>query len=134
MKKMKLLKLVALLILSASISTAEEPDNEFNRLFDPNVDVDAVLDNDRVLNAYLACFYDEGPCAERPKLVKSKIREVLETTCGKCNDQQRQRLKYILNKFIDKRPNDWQRILEIYDPDGAFRDNVEKLKQGLPAQ
>ncbi|XP_073973139.1 ejaculatory bulb-specific protein 3-like [Rhodnius prolixus] len=126
---MVFIKLATLLIMSTTICIADE---EYDRLFDPDIDVDAVLDNDRVLNAYMACFFDEGPCAERPKLVKSKIREVLESTCGKCNERHRQRLKYVLNKFIERRPEDWKRILEIYDPEKAFRGNVEKLRQGLP--
>ncbi|KAK9500615.1 hypothetical protein O3M35_001850 [Rhynocoris fuscipes] len=90
------------------------------------------MDNDRVLNVYLACLYDEGPCGGRPQLVKGALHDILATTCSKCNDQHRERLKYSLNKFIEKRPADWERILSIFDPNGEYKDNIEKLRKGLP--
>lgn len=76
---MVFIKLATLLIMSTTICIADE---EYDRLFDPDIDVDAVLDNDRVLNAYMACFFDEGPCAERPKLVKSKYCFFATSCCN----------------------------------------------------
>lgn len=38
----------------------------------PNVNIDAVLSNDRVLTNYIKCLLDNGPCTREGRDLKSK--------------------------------------------------------------
>nr|AVM86432.1 chemosensory protein [Corythucha ciliata] len=121
------------LIISTALvlSTAapqEDPslkDKEFYQKVFEEVDPDTVLDNPRLLNSYLKCFYDEGPCSGHAKVVKESITPTLSTVCGYCSEKQKSIFKYTLNKFIPVHPADWERILTIYDPDKKYWPDVK---------
>lgn len=47
-------------------------DKSYTSRFD-NVDVDSVLTNHRVLNNYIKCLMDNGPCTPEGRELKSKL-------------------------------------------------------------
>lgn len=79
MLKMKF-GVVLLAFLSATAVTGrpddEELDEEFYRKIFDDVDTDSIIDNDRVLDFYLKCFFDEGPCSDLADAIKSKFEFV----------------------------------------------------------
>lgn len=40
-----------------------------------DVDVDRILQNNRVLNNYVRCMLDEGPCTPEGRELRSKLRK-----------------------------------------------------------
>ncbi|BET00307.1 unnamed protein product [Nesidiocoris tenuis] len=107
----------------AAPMTAE--DMEFYRQVFEEVDPDFVLDNERILRAYLKCFFSEGDCNQHAAVVKESIPDVLSTVCGSCSEKQKGIFKYTLNKFIPAHPKDWEKMLSIYDPKGEYWPNVK---------
>jgi len=60
--------LIAVCALSSSSVLAEEM---YTTKFD-NVDVDAIISNDRLLNGYVGCLLDKNPCTPDAAELKSK--------------------------------------------------------------
>nr|SAJ59011.1 putative chemosensory protein [Triatoma brasiliensis] len=105
-----------------------EEDAFYYQVFE-EIDVDIILDNERLLRSYLTCFFDEAPCSAHAAAVKESIPEVMSTVCGKCNDKQKAIYKHALNKFIPTHKEDWDHILRIYDPNGEYWPNIKKFME-----
>nr|AXB87338.1 chemosensory protein 4 [Tropidothorax elegans] len=111
----------------------QEMDEEtlYRFIFD-DVDVDHIILNDRICNVYLRCFYSTGPCTNLAGAIRSKIPEVFSTVCGKCTDKQKAIWHHILHIFIPRRPDEWKKILAIYDPDGSYWPNIKAFMDKPP--
>lgn len=66
---------VALCVLCVSLvaaAAAAPADRKYTAKYD-NVDVDRILNNDRILSNYIKCMMDEGPCTAEGRELKSKF-------------------------------------------------------------
>nr|AXB87339.1 chemosensory protein 5 [Tropidothorax elegans] len=115
-----------LLVSLLALVVGDEQQDIYEKIFD-DVDVDSILNNDRILDTYVRCFVNTGPCSELAGTMKSKIPEVFSTVCGMCTEKQKDIFKHSLDVFIPKRPNDWKHILEIYDPDGKYWPGIKEF-------
>lgn len=66
---MKHLTMVAIFAMVVVLASAQKYTDKFD-----NIDVDRVLSNDRILNNYLKCLLDKGPCTQEGRELKSKYR------------------------------------------------------------
>ncbi|KAL1116863.1 hypothetical protein AAG570_005332 [Ranatra chinensis] len=119
----------ALVVLAtlAVVLLADQETSDIYKTIIEDVDVDTIINNERVLNFYLKCFFNTGPCSTLAQNMKDKIPEVISTVCGKCTDKQKDIFKQGLKKFIAKRPEDWSTMLKIYDPDGTYWPKVQSF-------
>ncbi|KAK9500496.1 hypothetical protein O3M35_001751 [Rhynocoris fuscipes] len=117
-------------MFSVALCRPDSAEDAFYQKVFEEIDVDVILDNERLLRAYLNCFFDEGPCNSHQAAVKKSIPEVMSTVCGKCTLKQRQIYHHCLNKFIPSHPDDWDHILRIYDPTGEYWPNIKAFKEG----
>uniref|UniRef100_A0A1B6FVM1 Uncharacterized protein n=1 Tax=Cuerna arida TaxID=1464854 RepID=A0A1B6FVM1_9HEMI len=83
------------------------------------IDVDTILNNNRVLKSYVNCFMDEGPCTPEGREGKKYFPEMYKTNCAKCTENQKTLVKKTIKAFISKRKSDWDKIVDKYDPDHA---------------
>lgn len=62
-------------------------------------------------------------------LFSEVLPDVLKTACGKCNDKQKERLRKVLLRLKNdpKLTEDYNKIIEKYDPDRQYVDNLEKF-------
>lgn len=67
---MKLLIVFGVAIFVAVASAAEQR-KQYTAKYD-NVDVDRILNNERILSNYIRCMMDEGPCTQEGRELKSK--------------------------------------------------------------
>nr|XP_014288837.1 putative odorant-binding protein A10 isoform X2 [Halyomorpha halys] len=116
------------ILLSATLTPSFGDDQEdiYKKIFD-DVDIDGILNNDRILDTYLRCFFNSGPCSNLADTIRGKIPEVFSTVCGLCTEKQKGLFKHSLDIFIPKRPDDWKHILEIYDPDGSYWPKIKEF-------
>lgn len=63
-----------LLILLISLVTLAVADEKYTRKYD-DVNVDKILQNNRVLTNYIRCLMDEGPCTAEGRELRSKYKE-----------------------------------------------------------
>ncbi|CAH1395036.1 unnamed protein product [Nezara viridula] len=118
--------LLAVSTVFADEEEEEPPYDVYDKILE-DFDVDTIINNDRLLDSYLKCFFNTGPCSEIAEMVKGKIPEVFSTVCGLCTDKQKGLFKHSLDIFIPKRPDDWKHILEIYDPDGSYWPKIKEF-------
>lgn len=62
---------VALITVCALSSSVLADEEELSAKFD-NIDVDAIINNDRLLNGYVGCLLDRNPCTPDAAELKSK--------------------------------------------------------------
>lgn len=60
-----------LLVLLISLVTLAVADEKYTRKYD-DVNVDKILQNNRVLTNYIRCLMDEGPCTAEGRELRSK--------------------------------------------------------------
>nr|ARO70314.1 Chemosensory protein 10 [Dendrolimus punctatus] len=112
---MKLFLITLCLVLAAMAEDKYESVND-------DFDVNEVLQNKRLLNSYVNCLLDKGPCTPEVKQVKDKLPEALATHCAKCTDKQKQMGKQLAHEVKNKRPELWQELVQKYDPKGQYQE------------
>ncbi|XP_058452973.1 ejaculatory bulb-specific protein 3-like [Malaya genurostris] len=117
---------VTLLFLVVLVTAQQQ---KYTDKFD-NVNVDQVLGNDRILSNYLKCLLDKGPCTQEGRELKRLLPDALKTSCEKCSEKQRTSSRKVINHLETKKPAEWKKLLEKYDPEGIYKSKVEKLGRG----
>ncbi|XP_050084119.1 ejaculatory bulb-specific protein 3-like [Anopheles aquasalis] len=121
---MKHLTMVAVLGLLVALASAQKYTDKFD-----NIDVDRVLSNDRILNNYLKCLLDKGPCTQEGRELKKTLPDALKTNCEKCSEKQRNSSRKVIAHLEDRKPVEWKKLLDKYDPEGIYKSKFEKLNK-----
>ncbi|KAL0123386.1 hypothetical protein PUN28_005729 [Cardiocondyla obscurior] len=111
---------VALITVCALSSTSVHAEEEYTTKFD-NVDVDAIINNERLLNGYVGCLLERNPCTPDAAELKKNLPDALEHDCAKCSETQKNAADKISHHLIDNKPDDWKLLEDKYDPTGAYR-------------
>lgn len=53
------------------------------------------------------------------------IPDAIATNCNKCNEKQKERAKKVINYLIENRKDDWEKLVQKYDPKGEFKKRYE---------
>ncbi|KAJ0174096.1 hypothetical protein K1T71_010242 [Dendrolimus kikuchii] len=117
--------LVVLACLVAATFAAEK----YNSKYD-NFDVETLIQNERLLKAYINCFLDKGRCTAEGADFKKALPEAVETTCAKCTDKQKTNIRKVIRAIQQKHPKYWDELVAKNDPSGKYRVNFDKFIQG----
>jgi hypothetical protein len=90
-------------------------------------DIEMVLKNDRILNNYLKCLLDKGPCTNEGRELRKVLPETLETNCAKCSDKQRRQTRKLIDHLETKKPQVFKQVQAKFDPTGEFTKNFKTL-------
>nr|AYN71354.1 chemosensory protein 5 [Oedaleus infernalis] len=121
--------LVALLLLGALVAAQDKYTTKFD-----SVNLDDILNNDRLLNKYAQCLLDadDRNCTPDAKELKKAIPDALTNECAKCSEKQKEGAQKVVDFLIDNRPAQWKELEAKYDPSGEYRkrydDRIKKLK------
>lgn len=126
--KLYLAVVVLFVVIFKFSESAELPDNLYNKY--ENVDIDRILQNNRVLSNYIKCVMEEGPCTPEGRDLKKYLPDALQNGCTKCTDRQKGTAEKVIRHLMDKRKKDWDRLEKKYDPTGEYR---KKYERTLPA-
>nr|AKT26492.1 chemosensory protein 18 [Spodoptera exigua] len=96
----------ALGVLACAVAS---PADHYTDRFD-NINIDDILNNPRLLNAYINCVLDKGKCTSEGKELKSHISDALENHCEKCTEKQRQGTRTVLAYLINNKPATWNQL------------------------
>lgn len=126
------LLLAAVAHAAVRVRRQDDDDEKYTTRFD-NVDLDEVLNSDRLLTNYFRCIMDEGPCTPDAKELKRVIPEALSNKCAKCSERHRNGAEKVLTFLIKNRQAEWTRLEKKYDPSGQFRKlyQEEAAKRGI---
>lgn len=70
------MKFLIVLALVATVAFARPEEDGYDSKLD-DLDVDALVTNERLLKAYSQCFQDKGSCTPEGKAIKSKLSLLL---------------------------------------------------------
>ncbi|XP_011706733.1 PREDICTED: ejaculatory bulb-specific protein 3 [Wasmannia auropunctata] len=118
MKEYYLLLLVSLVALAVA-------NEKYTRKYD-DVNVEKILQNNRVLTNYIRCLMDEGPCTAEGRELRKTLPDALSTGCNRCNDKQKIMAEKGINHLKTKRSREWDRLVAKYDPQGEYKKRYEK--------
>ncbi|CAH0387713.1 unnamed protein product [Bemisia tabaci] len=125
MNSLVLCAFVGSFIVGAFAAPAETYTTEFD-----GIDIDSVLKNEKLLDAYAKCLLDEGPCTREGRTLKTLLPDALETTCAKCSPTQKEKAKKVITFYMEKYPENAQKIMKKYDPTGKYRKALEEAFLG----
>ncbi|XP_072942072.1 ejaculatory bulb-specific protein 3-like [Epargyreus clarus] len=90
-----------------------------------NMDIDEVLNSDRLYKSYFACVMDEGKCTSAAKELKANLQEAFETGCEKCTEIQEKNALKVSKYLVNKKREDWEKLCAKYDPSGKWHKYYE---------
>ncbi|KAH8385470.1 hypothetical protein KR093_007924, partial [Drosophila rubida] len=111
----------------AAVTTAAPGGGSYDSKFD-DIDLDEILGQERLLNNYIKCLEGVGACTADAKMLKDILPDAMMTDCVKCTEKQKYGADKVTRHLIDNRPEDWQRLEKIYDPQGSYRIKYEASK------
>ncbi|XP_055546286.1 ejaculatory bulb-specific protein 3-like [Wyeomyia smithii] len=118
---------VSLLLIGLALTVVTSA-QKYTDKFD-NINVDQVLGNDRILNNYLKCLLDKGPCTQEGRELKKLLPDALKSNCEKCSERQKTSSRKVISHLETKKPAEWKKLLDKYDPQGIYKSKFEKLNK-----
>lgn len=116
------------LILFGVYLVSTENISKYESKYD-NVDLDEILKSKRLMDNYIKCLTDDGPCTPDAKTLKDNLPDAIETHCMKCTEKQKYGSEKVIRFIIDKRPDDWKYLETRYDPEGKYKKQYLDEKQ-----
>ncbi|KMQ88507.1 ejaculatory bulb-specific protein 3 [Lasius niger] len=119
------LALVCLFAVSAIVHVYGRP-QQYTDKFD-NIDIDAILQNDRLLKRYVDCVLDKPNvrCPSEAIELKKVLSEALETDCAKCSNRQKELAEKTINYLVINKKNMWDEVMAKYDPEKKYAQKYE---------
>ncbi|KAL6267051.1 hypothetical protein P5V15_000127 [Pogonomyrmex californicus] len=111
------------LVFSGFVSGIEYYSDAFDK-----IDVDAIINSSRLLNQYIDCLFDKGPCTVDGRSLKLILPDALATQCERCTEKQKYMARKISNYLREHKPDTWTAFLEKFDPDKMY---IASFKQFL---
>lgn len=97
-----------------------------------NINVDEILESQRLLKAYVDCLLDRGRCTPDGKALKETLPDALENECSKCTAKQKTSSDKIIKHLVNKQPDFWKELSVKFDPENVYqeryKDKIEAVK------
>lgn len=106
--------------------TLARPEDTYTDRWD-NINIDEILESDRLLNKYTDCLLDKGRCSPDAKTLKETLPDALEHDCSKCTKKQKDGSTKVIKHFVNKRPDLWEQLSKKYDPKGIYAQKYKEV-------
>ncbi|XP_022112616.2 allergen Tha p 1-like [Pieris rapae] len=125
------MKLALVLVLSCLALAWAKP-STYTDKYD-NVNVDEVLESDRLLKGYVECLMERSRCPPDAKTLKETLPDALENECKKCTAKQKTNADKVVRHLVNKRPELWKELASKYDPKDQYqqryKDKIDAVKE-----
>ncbi|XP_026729747.1 ejaculatory bulb-specific protein 3-like [Trichoplusia ni] len=115
------MKYVLVLCALAVVALAED---KYTDKYD-NINLDEILENKRLLLAYVNCIMERGKCSPEGKELKEHLQDAIETGCKKCTEAQEKGAYRVIEHLIKNELDIWRELAAKYDKDGSWRKKYE---------
>nr|AGZ04914.1 chemosensory protein 4 [Sogatella furcifera] len=118
---------ISLLALSSSASAAtKEKDPERKALYRLEyIDIEKVLDNNRMLTNFIRCFLRKGPCSPEARDFRKLLPKLAKTMCSDCSPRQRFIIKKVFKHLMEERPKEWELLMDRFDPQRKYAERLD---------
>ncbi|CAH1395237.1 unnamed protein product [Nezara viridula] len=113
------MKVLVALLLFAAVAVAR-PGDMYTTKYD-NIDIDEILNNDRLYKKYIDCVMDRGDCTPDGKELRKNMPEAILTDCMKCSEHQKIGTDKTLKFMLKNKKADFDEVEKKYDPTGSYR-------------
>ena len=86
-----------------------------------DIDINVVLNNERLLRGYVNCLLDRGSCTPDAAELKKNLPDALAHGCSACSEKQKEIADKLSQFLIDNKEEEWSLLEAKYDPSGAYR-------------
>ncbi|KFB39467.1 AGAP008055-PA-like protein [Anopheles sinensis] len=86
-----------------------------------NINLEEIFNSSRLMNNYMNCLKNVGPCTPDGKELKNNLPDALMSDCVKCSEKQRIGSDKVIKFIIANRPDDFATLEQLYDPTGEYR-------------
>lgn len=90
--------------------------------------VGIIVVDTHIVDFYCLVVNVPGPCTNEGRDLKSAIPELLNTGCKTCTDKQKRNSRKVILHIESKKPQEWAKIEQKFDPTGeltkAFKKNT----------
>ncbi|XP_019866891.1 ejaculatory bulb-specific protein 3 [Aethina tumida] len=123
---------VFLLVAISAVLVYGRPDDQYTTKYD-NIDLDQILQSDRLLNNYINCIMDRGKCTPDGQELKKVLPEALQTDCAKCNEKQKEGAKKVLRFLVKNKRPVFDEVAAKFDPEKIYinKYRAEFEKEGI---
>ncbi|KAL5242059.1 hypothetical protein ACI65C_009470 [Semiaphis heraclei] len=94
------------------------------------IDIDQILNNNRLMSNNVKCFLNEGPCSAQLREMKKMVPMLIKDSCSSCTKEQKNMVKKAIDAIKARRPNEYEKISKFFDPEGKFNkkflENLDK--------
>ncbi|CAH1395238.1 unnamed protein product [Nezara viridula] len=111
---------ILLMVVFASALAAEKYTTKYD-----NIDLDEILNNDRLYEKYFKCIMGKGKCTPDGKELKNDMPDAIKTDCSKCSDKQKEGTDKVLKFMLANKKADYAVLEKTYDPAGTYRKKYE---------
>ncbi|KAJ8925810.1 hypothetical protein NQ315_009660 [Exocentrus adspersus] len=101
---------------------SEEYTSKYN-----NIDLDAIVRNDRLLKNYVDCLLGRAKCTKEGNELKKHVGDALETGCAKCSEAHKAGVRRVIKYLVENRKDWWDQLVQKYDPNGVYRKKYQNL-------
>ncbi|XP_049877115.1 ejaculatory bulb-specific protein 3-like [Pectinophora gossypiella] len=110
------MKSLVIAVLALAIPTVFSYDEKYDKL-----DVDKIIGDDSLFDAYIQCLLDKGPCSvEHSADFRKLVPEVIADACAKCTPLQRTNVRKTVKALQEKKPQEFKEFRAKYDPKGEY--------------
>nr|QKK82651.1 chemosensory protein [Histia rhodope] len=113
------------ILLLCCVYAVTGEDEKYTDKFD-NIDVKEILENSRLLLAYINCLLETGKCSPEGTELKKHMAEALSNGCKKCTEKQLDGVKLVVKHFVNHDKENWEKLVAKYDPTGEYTKKYEK--------
>ncbi|CAH2042434.1 unnamed protein product, partial [Iphiclides podalirius] len=113
------------LLCTAVVVLADEDKETYTDKYD-NINIDEILENERLLEKYVECLLDKGKCTAEGKELKVHMTDALQTGCAKCTEAQKKGTSKTIKFLTEHKPDIWNELCAKYDPEGKWRKKYEE--------
>uniref|UniRef100_A0A182W795 Uncharacterized protein n=1 Tax=Anopheles minimus TaxID=112268 RepID=A0A182W795_9DIPT len=108
------------LLILVGIMLVVSADETYVTKYD-NIDLEEIFNSKRLMDNYMNCLKDVGPCTPDGRELKENLPDALMSDCAKCSEKQRIGSDKVIKFIITNRPDDFAILEQLYDPTGEYR-------------
>ncbi|XP_044726918.1 ejaculatory bulb-specific protein 3-like [Chrysoperla carnea] len=116
--------ILAVFVIVACTTVSLADDDKYTSKYD-NIDIDKILENDRLLKNYIACVDGSGKCTPDGEELKKHAKEAMDNCCEKCTDKQKETIKKVYKYLVENKADLLKDLREKFDPKGEYEEKCK---------
>ncbi|KAF5301381.1 hypothetical protein FQA39_LY10779 [Lamprigera yunnana] len=123
------MKCIVVFFLCATLATIASGEEMYSDQYD-SVDIDEILNSDRLLSNYFNCLKTGQKCTPDGQKLREILPDALRTKCQKCSEAQNKLSKKVISFLVNNKKEMFLELEIIFDPEHKYRESyAEELKK-----